>query len=861
MAEKRQVYMLVNNHFDLTWRRTFRGRFAFGDTKITSYSEIQEYYFEDNLKLIEKYPDYKFEIESMAVLREYLRNHPEREPLLKKLASEGRFYVSGSGVSIVDVNLTEGESIVRNFMLGQRWTRREFGYLPRGCERTDGFGNSAQLPQILRKCGMEYASGIGYSTTTAQYWRGLDGTVITVDPMPKLGRAGHWWKWAPCKKCKGHGEVGGAVCPECGGRGIGGMIKRPFPSDESILESNDKDLGAGYIGVGGEEMLPQEDIIEWAHAEHPFDLKFAIEPDFMPHIRPIIDRADSVGDDEVHSMCELNPNNTGCYLTRIYLKQGLRRLEAKLRAIEEMYALTRNKSGIYPQEALNEAWEKLTNLMFHDCVTGEHVDPSDREILSWQAELEDLTDSLLRELQEMVFDTGKGGFTAFNPCGVTSDLLIKRVCVAPTVFIAKGKMLSPLMARRTDGGIEYTLLIRGADAFEAVYVTEEAAPSKPSYGERRVVDMSERVIKAQEILQSDADDIEETKVANGVFTIENEYYAVTADNNGVTEIFDKTLGKPVSTMGKYRPGEWILKHDEGSPWANFTPGDEGDIPLSGKTRLESVEIHDGCQKLNFRIRSEVHLTFSTDAFEVTYSVILYKGVRYVDFAAHVWWDEFNRRMTVVFPGERGRMLYEVPYGTVERKPYEPWVAWAGTDGTWPAIHWAGMEGKTVTRAVFNNGTPSYRMDEDGTIWLGLMRSPTLPTYLHEPRSYNMTDFMGMRDVGDHDFRFAFASYEGPFADSSVVTDASLWNDGQVLMEGKAEFLPVTVKGDSACVTAIKQSEDGKSLVMRVVEYRGKGGKVSFAGSAQQTNLLEEDPEPADGCITVKPFEIATLKFD
>lgn len=858
MSEKRRVYMLVNNHFDLTWRRRFHGRIEFEGTKITSYSEIQSYYFEDNLKLAGQDPDYKFQIESVAVLKEYLRTHPEKREVLKKLYKEGRFYVSGAGISIVDSNLPEGESIVRNFMLGQLWTRKEYGYTPLGCERTDGFGNSAQLPQILRKTGFRYVSGIGYSTTTAKYWRGLDGSTVAADPMPKLGRAGHWWKWAPCKTCCGYGEVNSAVCPSCAGRGIGGMIKRPFPTDESVLEANDNGLGAGYIGVGGEEMLPQEDILDWAHAEHPFDLKFATEPEFLPHIKPMIDRIDEVGEEELHYSVELNPNNTGVYLTRIYLKQGLRRLESKIRALEALFALASKKSGVYPKEELDYAWEKLTDLMFHDCVTGEHVDPSDREILGWQAELEAHTDKLYEKLSREVF--GGEGFTVLNPCGVKSDLLIKRTTKTLMSFACEGREISGLATRRTKDGYEYTLLIKDAEAFEGVYVTETFSAQKPNLGLRRIIDMSERVIKAQEILQSDSDEIEETRVDDGIYTIENEFYSITADNNGMKEIFDKRLGRAVSTEGKYRPGEWILKHDEGSPWANFTPGDEDDILLSSKTRLESVELHEGVQKLNFRVRSEVHLTYSTDAFEITYSVILSRGVPRVDFEAHVWWDEYNRRLTVVFPGEAGRMLYEVPYGTVERHPYEPWIAWAGTDGTWPAIHWAGMEGKSVSRAVFNNGTPSYRMDEDGTIWLGLMRSPTLPTYLHEPRSYVMTDFMGMRDAGEHDFRYAFAAYGTPFADSSVSGDASLWNDGAMIVEGKAELTKVTVRSDTARVTAVKRSEDGSGLAMRVVEYRGKGGEVTFDGNAESVNLLEEEAEQVHGGMKIKPFEIATLKF-
>jgi hypothetical protein len=96
---------------------------------------------------------------------------------------------------------------------------------------------------------------------------------------------------------------------------------------------------------------------------------------------------------------------------------------------------------------------------------------------------------------------------------------------------------------------------------------------------------------------------------------------------------------------------------------------------------------------------------------------------------------------------------------IEREPYQPAFDWAAANGDWPAIHWAGVEQPGLSVALLNQGTPSYRIEtsQDGDteiILLSLLRSPAIPTYLHEPYFYSMLDYDGMRDAGDHCFTYA-----------------------------------------------------------------------------------------------------------
>ena len=115
---KPTLYLIPCNHFDLAWRRTFRVDMKNNGRTFIPYAKIEQYYIEDNIKLCEKYPEYKFCIESFSVLDEYLRRFPKMKEKIVSLAKQGKIFVLGSGYAIIDANMVSGETLVRNFLYG-----------------------------------------------------------------------------------------------------------------------------------------------------------------------------------------------------------------------------------------------------------------------------------------------------------------------------------------------------------------------------------------------------------------------------------------------------------------------------------------------------------------------------------------------------------------------------------------------------------------------------------------------------------------------------------------------------------------------------------------------------------------------
>ncbi len=852
------LYIIVNNHFDLTWRRCWQQPFTYQGKTYVSYTDLQAYYMLDNLDLARRDAGYKFEAESVQIVRKFIERCPETLPILQELARTGRFAITGGGEAIVDANMIHGESLVRNYVDGLLWVEQVFGQTTHLAVRNDAFGNSAQLPQILRGCEINWATGMSYSPAQGRYWRGLDGSAILVRSLPVVAWGGGVLKYPPCPTCQGNKELEGKPCPGCGGRGIETVLLAglPGPVDEQVLA----EFGAGLVWVTPEELLPNPALLDWAEAmRQDYEVRFALEEEALPHLQPWLKGADHPAEGDLHPGLELNPNNSGCLVTRIKTKQAVRRQEHALLGVEALSVMAALKGHPYPADDLRLIRQDQYFTMFHDAITATHVDAAYRELESfWQKIDQDTTRCREVALAALLRPGQNGEFSVINPTAQT----VTAVCTAPLavpgpvgLYDENGRAAAILGKRLSgEGQAEVTFLVENLPPFAArVY---RAGPP--------AADQTPEIVSGKDEIPGRA-------------VIENQRYRVQADAGGLLAILDKTIGREILAADGVRPGELILEHDEGSPWATLYP-DQARTSLAPFTRLSTIEKGPGWQRLVFQIEAPREMGLSGKCLRARLAVTLVEGLERVDFTAHVYWDAFNYRLRVAMPVPcspkvEARHVYEIPYGMLARQPYPPEFRWAGPNGDWPAIHWAGVEQPGLSVALFNQGNPSYRMEAGAArsevILLSLLRSPAIPTYLHEPEYYSMTEWDGMRDSGEHDFAFAVAAYDRPFAESSVVLDGEVYHTTLISRPGIAEMPTMPqVEAGIARLSAVKWAEAGDGLVLRLVEFRGQGGEVVIklppqVQAAEKVNLLERRPRPLPvaGGITrlnLNPWEIATV---
>ena len=110
--------------------------------------------FSSQTAYMDRYPEFRFAC-SQAQQYDWIRERaPTSTPDPPRTPSRGRWVPVGGTWVEPDCNLPSGESLVRQFLHGQRFFERELGRRCREFWNPDVFGYNGQLPQIMRGAGI-----------------------------------------------------------------------------------------------------------------------------------------------------------------------------------------------------------------------------------------------------------------------------------------------------------------------------------------------------------------------------------------------------------------------------------------------------------------------------------------------------------------------------------------------------------------------------------------------------------------------------------------------------------------------------------------------------------------------------------
>ena len=99
-------------------------------------------------------PRYRFACSSAQHYDWIERGLPELWRRVRAAVAGGGFVPTGGTWVEPDCNIPSGESLVRQFLHGQRWFESRFGLRCTEFWSPDAFGYNAQLPQIMRGAGI-----------------------------------------------------------------------------------------------------------------------------------------------------------------------------------------------------------------------------------------------------------------------------------------------------------------------------------------------------------------------------------------------------------------------------------------------------------------------------------------------------------------------------------------------------------------------------------------------------------------------------------------------------------------------------------------------------------------------------------
>lgn len=335
------LYVIPHSHFDLIWRRPFDW-----------YRRRRVEIIDAALALLSAREDFRYTFSQAYLLETYLEDRPDKASDLRALVEAGRLEFIGGPMTIPDLNLSSGEAIVRNQLMGMRRLKKRLGADVTEALFEDAFGVPATLPQLLLRCGHTvYRSSrmprLGREDLTGIYrWTGVDGSTIRC-----CGPHGMSWGF-------GH-SINIADPPhtypqrvEQYKQDLEKTLKRPCRSFRSHA-------------LLGEEHLPDDEAIDaFLEAIAALDIPFrwATVRDYCRALEEADAWADAPEYDDDFSRIF-----TGCYSTRISEKPAAARLESMLLARENLAALD------HADAELDDTWRDLFLVQFHDAIGGCHT--------------------------------------------------------------------------------------------------------------------------------------------------------------------------------------------------------------------------------------------------------------------------------------------------------------------------------------------------------------------------------------------------------------------------------------------------------------------------------------------------------
>ncbi|KAI1661422.1 glycoside hydrolase family 38 protein [Daldinia decipiens] len=348
--------------------------------------------------LMDRYPELNFAC-SQAQQYKWLKSlYPYAYDRVKQKVKERRFHPIGGSWVEHDTNLPSGESLVRQFLYGQRFFESNFGERCRTFWLPDTFGYSSQLPQVCRLAGMNRFltqklswNNINNFPHTTFNWVALDGSQV-ICHMP------------PAETYTSEAEFGD--------------VKRSVSQHKSMDQDSTSLLVFGKGDGGGGPT--------WQHIEKLRRCRgISDQVGRLPRVHlgnsvdDFFDKLEEKGDTLVTWYGELYFElHRGTYTTQANNKRNNRKSEFMLRELELLATIAslKFKSYKYPKAEFDEMWEATLLCQFHDCLPGSSIEMCYDDSDELYARVFELGKAIYKDIYQLfgvteAGPTGSGGRT------------------------------------------------------------------------------------------------------------------------------------------------------------------------------------------------------------------------------------------------------------------------------------------------------------------------------------------------------------------------------------------------------------------------------------------------------------------
>ncbi len=828
LSKEHVLYVVGYAHLDTQWRWAYP-------------QVIREYIpatLRDNFALFEKYPHYVFNFSGARryeMMREY---YPEDYARLKQYVAAGKWFPCGSSMDENDANVPSAESFIRHVLYGNRYFRSEFGMASTEFMLPDCFGFPAALPTMLAHCGIRgfstqkltWGSAVGIPFKVG-VWEGVDGSSVmaALDPGAYSGTVKENLANSPgwSKRVANNGEKSGIYADY---HYFGTGDRGGAPNEESVKKVEESIMTSGGLlrVISG-----------------PADWLFRA-------ISPAMEK----GLPRYKGELLLTEHSSGSITSQAYMKRWNRKNELLADSAERasVGAMWLAHSD-YPSAAIYQAWDLVLGSQMHDILPGTSL-PKAYEY-SWNDELLAANEfqTVLKQGVGAVastLDTRATGvpLVVYNPLSIEREDVVEASVAFPKGTPDAVTVFGP------DGIAVPTQVVGTAGAkTKILFLAKLPSVGFATFDVRPVVN----AVSATGAVPLRVDEK----------SLENGRYKVTLNPAGdVASIIDKVNGDKELLSAPARLVFQYEKPQDFPAW-NMDWADQKKPPRAAVTGPAKVQI---VETGPVRVTLEVERESEGSKFVQQIRLAAGAAGDRVEYATTIDWRTKESALKQEFPlaVSNPNATYDLQVGAIERgnndaKKYEV-----------PAHKWFDLTDSAGAYGVSILNDSKFGSDKPSDNLLRL-------TLLYTPGVRGEYQDQGSQDFGRHEMLYAISGHNGDWRDGKTAWAAARLN--QPLMafhvdvhEGNRKSLSLfQVSGAEVAISAIKKTEEGGGVIVRLRELTGKpvtGIRVSAKdiggiAAARQVDGQEREVAGAETIVDggqlvtdmpgfgLKAFEIST----
>ncbi len=763
-ASPYRFHMIGNAHIDAPWLWPWPEAIS---VVLSTFRSALDRMNEDS--------DFTFTASSAQFYEWVAQADPKMMDEIRQRVKEGRWDAVGGWWVEPDVNIPNGESLVRQGLYGQEVFQRLFGRRAEIAYNPDAFGHPATLPQIFQLQGMHafvfMRPLINEKTLPGPlfWWQSPDGSRVMAYRIPLSYNSG----------------------PD-GVSSILHGILADYPGPEHDLMAF---YGAGDHGGGPtkENINSIHDIQKQTGAPKVLfstPSRYFNEVGNLPNLPTVAD--------------ELQHVAVGCYTAEAEVKKNNRATEAALATGEKMAVLGSVLAGFkYPAADFAASWKKVLLMQFHDSLAGsaapEQYDVA-RHAYGSALEAADQAINLAAEKiawQIPTTDPNSEYLVVFNPHAWDAKLNVEY----DLGFSAENSGQFPNSLLEDERGHpiphQWTQASTVTDARVKLVFT---APV-PAFGYRQF-----RLRRVQPAPQP----------ASGVHAsekeLENDHLRVTFADDGTLAIYDKDAKAEVF-RGAGGGARAVVLDDPSDTWSHGVRDYSVEVGAFGDASFRVLE--NGPWRAAVRVRTR----YGSSSLQTDW--LLSAGARSLEARVLLDWHEHMKMLKFSFPMDvqNPRPTYEIAYGFLVRKavgeedPGQRWVDLSGERG-----------GCAYGLAIINDAKYGYSV-QGNDLRVSIARGAIYAQ--DEGRKVDSQGEYLWQDQGEQTFRMLLMPHAGTWQDLGVARRAEEFTAPvRVIYQGihggsrplSASYLSVDVP--NVVVSVVKKAEVGNDIIIRAYETSG-----------------------------------------